>query len=68
MASMAFVANQRLESIGARRLYTIMEKVVEEISFLASDAANKDVVVDADYVRMRLADILEDRDRSRYEL
>jgi ATP-dependent HslUV protease ATP-binding subunit HslU len=68
MATMAYVANQQLENVGARRLYTIMEKVVEEISFLASDAANKDIVIDADYVRMRLADILEDKDRSEYEL
>jgi len=68
MATMAYVANEQLENVGARRLYTIMEKVVEEVSFLASDAANKDIVIDADYVRMRLADILEDKDRSEYEL
>ncbi len=68
MATMAYVANEQLENVGARRLYTIMEKVVEEVSFLASDAANKDIVIDADYVRMRLADILEDKERSEYEL
>ena len=65
---MAYVANENLENIGARRLYTIVEKVVEEVSFLASDAVNKEVIVDADYVRMRLADILDDRDRSEFEL
>lgn len=68
MARMAYQANETLENIGARRLYTIVEKVVGEIAFNASDAANKEVTVDIDYVRMRLADILEDRERSRYEL
>jgi ATP-dependent HslUV protease ATP-binding subunit HslU len=68
MAQMAFQTNQMLENIGARRLYTIIERVVGEIAFNASDAANKQVVVDVDYVRMRLADILEDKERSRYEL
>jgi ATP-dependent HslUV protease ATP-binding subunit HslU len=68
MAEMAYRANQMLENIGARRLYTIMEKVVEEIAFSASDAANKDVTIDVDYVRIRLADILADEERSQYEL
>jgi ATP-dependent HslUV protease ATP-binding subunit HslU len=68
MAEMAHQANETLENIGARRLYTIVEKVVGEIAFNASDAANKEVVVDVDYVRMRLADILDDKERSRYEL
>jgi ATP-dependent HslUV protease ATP-binding subunit HslU len=68
MAEMAYRANQMLENIGARRLYTIVEKVVEEISFNASDAANKNVTIDVDYVRMRLADVLEDEDRREFEL
>ncbi len=68
MAEMAYRANQILENIGARRLYTIVEKVVEEIAFSASDAINKDVTIDVDYVRMRLADILNDEERSQYEL
>ncbi len=68
MAEMAFRANEVLENIGARRLYTICEKVIEEIAFNASDARNKEVNVDIDYVRMRLADILEDEERSQYEL
>ncbi len=68
MAEMAFRANQFLENIGARRLYTIVEKVLEEIAFNASDAANKAVTVDVDYVRMRLADILEDEERRQFEL
>ena len=68
MAEMAFRANQVMENIGARRLYTICEKVIDEIAFNASDARNKDVTVDIDYVRMRLADILEDEERSQIEL
>lgn len=68
MAEMAYRANQMLENIGARRLYTIVEKVVEDIAFNASDAVNKEVTVDVDYVRMRLADILEDEERSQFEL
>ncbi|RMF85359.1 MAG: ATP-dependent protease ATPase subunit HslU [Planctomycetota bacterium] len=68
MAAMAKHANEMLENIGARRLYTVVEKVVEEIAFNASDAVNKDVTVDVDYVRMRLADILEDEERSQIEL
>jgi len=68
MAEMACRANEMLENIGARRLYTIVEKVVEEIAFNASDAANKDVVIDTDYVRMRLSDVLTDERRSQFEL
>ena len=68
MAQMAYRANQTLENIGARRLYTIVEKVLGEINFHASDATNKNVTVDLDYVHMRLADILEDEARSQYEL
>lgn len=68
MAEMAYRANELLENIGARRLYTIVEKVIEEIAFNASDAANKQVIIDVDYVRMRLADILEDEERSQFEL
>jgi len=68
MADMAYRANEMLENIGARRLYTIVERVVAEIAFNASDAVNKTVAVDVDYVRMRLADVMEDKERSRYEL
>ena len=68
MAQMAYRANEILENIGARRLYTIVEKVVGEISFNASDAVNKEVIIDVDYVHMRLADVLDDHERSQYEL
>ena len=68
MAEMAAHANSLLENIGARRLYTIIERVMEEISFNASDAAQKEVTIDVDYVRMRLADVLSDKERSEFEL
>lgn len=68
MAEMANKANQILENIGARRLYTIVEKVVEDIAFHASDAVNKTVTIDVDYVRIRLADVLSDEERAQYEL
>ncbi len=68
MAAMAYRANELLENIGARRLYTIVEKVVDDIAFNASDAVNKEVTIDVDYVRIRLSDVLEDEERSQYEL
>jgi ATP-dependent HslUV protease ATP-binding subunit HslU len=68
MAEMACKANDLLENIGARRLHTIVEKVVEDIAFHASEAVNKRVTVDGDYVRMRLADILNSQERREFEL
>jgi len=68
MAEMAYRANQVMENIGARRLYTIVEQVCDDIAFNASDAVNKEVTIDVDYVRMRLADILADEERSQYQL
>ncbi|MCK5494868.1 MAG: ATP-dependent protease ATPase subunit HslU [Hyphomicrobiaceae bacterium] len=65
MALLSERANAQIENIGARRLYTIMEKVLEEIQFNASDALNKKVVIDSDYVRIRVADILLDEEESR---
>ena len=60
--------NEGTENIGARRLHTIMERVLDKISFEAPDLKEKDVVVDADYVRNNLADIVKDQDLSRYIL
>lgn len=68
MAQMACMVNDRMENIGARRLYTIVEKVMEDIAFNASDAENREVTIDADYVRIRLADILDDEERTQIEL
>ncbi len=60
--------NERVENIGARRLHTIMERLLEEISFAASEHAGETVTVDAAFVRERLADLLADEDLSRYIL
>jgi len=68
VANFAFRVNEGTENIGARRLHTIMEKVLDVISFEASDMKEKHVVVDADYVRKTLADIVKDQDLSRYIL
>ena len=53
--------NERTENIGARRLYTILERVLEEVSFEAPDLAGKTVTVDAGFVHARLADVIAGR-------
>jgi len=68
LARTAAAVNDRTENIGARRLHTIMEKLVEDLSFEAPERREKQVVVDADYVRQRLAEIVRDEDLSRYIL
>jgi ATP-dependent HslUV protease ATP-binding subunit HslU len=60
--------NESTENIGARRLHTIMERVLDEVSFNAPDMTEKSFQVDADYVRKMLADIVKDQDLSRYIL
>ena len=68
VANFAFRVNEGTENIGARRLHTIMERVLDEISFDAPELQSKDVKVDADYVRKMLTDIVKDQDLSRYIL
>ncbi len=68
IAEVAAVVNERTENIGARRLYTIMETLLDEISFDAPDMEDKDVLIDAAYVQEKLYDIIEDEDLSRYIL
>jgi ATP-dependent HslUV protease ATP-binding subunit HslU len=68
IAEMATLVNQRAENIGARRLYTIMEKLLEEISFAAPDMPGKVLTIDSGYVHTRLADVIKDEDLSRYIL
>jgi ATP-dependent HslUV protease ATP-binding subunit HslU len=68
VARFAAKVNESAENIGARRLHTIMEKLLEEISFDAPDLKKKNVKVDASYVRKQLADIVKDQDLSRYIL
>ena len=68
IAALAAKVNERTENIGARRLHTIMEKLLEEISFTAPDLGDRSLTITADYVRERLADLIEDQDLSRYIL
>jgi ATP-dependent HslUV protease ATP-binding subunit HslU len=68
VANFAFRVNEGTENIGARRLHTIMERVLDKISFEAPDLKEKEVTVDADYVRAALTDIVKDQDLSRYIL
>ncbi len=68
IAAFAESVNDRTENIGARRLHTIMEKLLEEVSFEGPDMAGKKVSVDREYVHRMLADIIEDEDLSRYIL
>jgi ATP-dependent HslUV protease ATP-binding subunit HslU len=68
VANFAFKVNETTEDIGARRLHTILEKVLDEISFEGPDLKEKNQVVDADYVRKMLADIVKNEDLSRYIL
>jgi len=68
IARFAFRVNEGTENIGARRLHTIMERVLDEISFDAPDKKGEHFNVDADYVRHMLADIVKDQDLSRYIL
>jgi ATP-dependent HslUV protease ATP-binding subunit HslU len=68
IAEMADELNRSLENIGARRLHTIVEKLLEEISYEAPDVETNKVTVDEQYVNDHLKDIVEDRDLSRYVL
>ncbi|HHU69228.1 MAG TPA: ATP-dependent protease ATPase subunit HslU [Thermoanaerobacterales bacterium] len=68
IAQIACEVNEETEDIGARRLYTILEKVIEEISFNAPDYDGKEFIIDADYVTNALKDIVKDRDLSMYIL
>ncbi len=68
VADFAFRINEQTENIGARRLHTIMERLLEEISFRAPEMSGEKVEIDAAYVRERLSDIVEDLDLSRYIL
>lgn len=68
MAKIAAEVNQKTENIGARRLHTVMERVLDALSFDASDLDDKEFVVSADYVKKQLSEISQDQDLSRYIL
>ncbi len=68
IARIAFEVNERTENIGARRLHTVMEKLLEEVSFEAPDIGPRSIPITADYVRERLEGIIGDEDLSRFIL
>ena len=68
LAEIAWQVNERTENIGARRLYTVMERLLEDVSFRAGNAAAQTVIVDAQYVDGRLKDLAQSEDLARYVL
>jgi ATP-dependent HslUV protease ATP-binding subunit HslU len=68
LAEIATTVNEKTENIGARRLHTIMERLLEDISFEAPERAGDEIVIDAAYVSRRLDDFIKDEDLSRYIL
>ena len=68
LAEIAFAVNEKTENIGARRLYTVMERLLEDLSFTAAEHAGSTVRVDAAYVNERLGDVAGSEDLSRYVL
>jgi ATP-dependent HslUV protease ATP-binding subunit HslU len=68
IARAAWQVNEKTENIGARRLYTVMERLLEQVSFEASDHAGQQVLVDAAYVDSHLDALVQDEDLSRFIL
>ncbi|KOO13308.1 ATP-dependent protease ATP-binding subunit HslU [Vibrio xuii] len=68
IAEAAWTVNETTENIGARRLHTVMERLMDEISFEATDKAGSKLTIDAEYVRAKLGDTIEDEDLSRFIL
>ena len=68
IARLAVLMNERMENIGARRLFTIIEKLVEDLSFTASERKGERVVIDADYVSQQVGSLVKDENLSRYIL
>jgi ATP-dependent HslUV protease ATP-binding subunit HslU len=68
IAEMGWQVNEKTENIGARRLHTILERLLEEISYNAPDLTEKEIVINAAYVDKHLAEFVEDEDLSRYIL
>lgn len=68
IAEVAWHVNERTENIGARRLHTVMERLLEEVSYEAADCSGQEIVIDAKYVDDRLQALMKDEDLSRYIL
>ena len=68
IANLAYEVNSKIENIGARRLHTIIERVLDEISFTATDRSGEKIVIDAKYVKDNLGDLVKDTDLSKFIL
>jgi ATP-dependent HslUV protease ATP-binding subunit HslU len=68
IARLAFLVNETVENIGARRLLTVMEKLLDDISFNASDRSGETFKITADYVRKQVAELAENTDLSKFIL
>jgi len=68
LAEVAFEVNERTENIGARRLHTVMERLLETVSFDAADRNGTRVVINSEYVEGNLGELVKDQDLSRYIL
>jgi ATP-dependent HslUV protease ATP-binding subunit HslU len=68
IAEMAWQVNERTENIGARRLHTVLECLLEDLSFAACDSEHRQLMIDADYVNQHLGDLVQNDDLSRYIL
>ena len=68
IANLASEVNSNVENIGARRLHTIMERVLDDISFTATDRAGEKIVIDANYVEKNLGELVKDTDLSKFIL
>jgi len=68
IAAVAAEVNERAENIGARRLHTVMERLLDEVSFSATEMGGQSVNVDQKYVQDKLAELVKDEDLSRYIL
>jgi len=68
IADLASEVNSTVENIGARRLHTIIERVLDEISFTATDKAGEKIIIDANYVKKNLGELVKDTDLSKFIL
>lgn len=68
IAEIAYLANEKIENIGARRLYTVMERLLEDLFFEASHLTEQSITIDVDYVNQRLSNLIDDESTSHYIL
>ncbi len=68
IAEIAWHVNERVENIGARRLHTVLERLLEDVSYGASDMNNQEINIDAGYVDSRLQELVKDEDLTSYIL